>query len=206
MRLPRRPGSGLRAASRSTSTLLGGLLLAAVIGACDGPAGPGPAGPSDAVDGSSAPGGAVGGTDTSGPPGSVEATTLERIGGLELDVAPLAVPEALDVEGGAELAAMLAELDLAPAEVGLTVAVDPGGRLAIGHWQLPGADAGRILDAWARAAGGWSSETLAGRPALAGRGPDDGLAWAAAADGVFLYVSTDDRALAEAAVAALGGE
>jgi hypothetical protein len=140
------------------------------------------------------------------PAGSAAAAAqslgLDEVAGIRLESAEVDVPSVLQEPGGPELAAMLETLDLEPSEVTLLVAVDPEGRLAIGHWELPGADADAILDAWAGAAGSsWDRVTLAGAAALAGIGPDGGTAWATAADGVFRYISTDDRALAEAAAA-----
>lgn len=126
-----------------------------------------------------------------------------RIGDLELQVGGFSVPESLDSTGGAELRAMLDELDLTPVETSLVVAVDAARTLAIGRWGLPDRAADAILSAWLDAAGGSWSRTRVGRvDALGGPGPDGSRAWATAGDGVFVYVVTDDRSLAEAALAA----
>jgi hypothetical protein len=130
------------------------------------------------------------------------AASLDRIGGLELQVSSYAVPDRLEGEGGAQLAAMLEALDLRPQDVLLEVAIDPERRLDIGRWQLPDRDAEEILAAWGQAVGGaWTEESLAGQDALRGRGTDGSHVWVSARDGLFLYIITDDRALAEAAVA-----
>jgi hypothetical protein len=114
------------------------------------------------------------------------------------------VPDVLGGEGGAQLSTMLETLGLEPADVRLVIAVDPAGSLGIGRWELPGADADAILSAWDDASrGDWQSETLAGEPALFGRGPDGSRAWATARDGIFLYIATDDPSLAEAAAEAV---
>jgi hypothetical protein len=187
-------GLGLRASPRRSLCLVAaGAALIAAVAAC-----------STSADGSRPPA-----ADTSlvlpNPSGvaatiPAEAQGLQHVGGLDLQVASYDVPDVLDAEGGAELAAMLNTLGLRPTDVGLVIAVDPGGGLAIGRWELPDRDAGAILAAWGDAAGGdWDSETIAGRPALSGHGADGSLAWATAADGVFLYIVTDDRDLAEAA-------
>lgn len=195
-------GRDPRVPPHRTRPFIGGLLLAAVLVACG----------STAPDGSARPG-SSGDPGVTGPEGSGAAAagggttsgfSLDRVAGIDLEVSPLTVPESLDLDGGPQLAAMLEALGLGPSQVGLTVAVDPAGRLAIGHWQLPGASADAILDAWAGASG-WAETTLGGRPGLSGTGPDGGSAWASAADGVFLYISADDRSLADAAAAALVG-
>ena len=136
--------------------------------------------------------------------GGAGAAVPTRVGDLELEVVPYQVPEFLDAAGGVELGAMLDTLDLDTSEVSLVIAVDPAGTLAIGLWQLPDRGASAILSAWEGAAGSaWRSDTLAGEAALSGRGPDGSTAWAVARDDVFLYVATDDRSLAEAAVDAI---
>ena len=187
-------GPSFRAWSRRSSLLLA---CALVLSACADAAPDGSAGP----DGVASLPGATGGVTTPNASAGAAAQSLglEVIAGIELESATYDVPSVLEQEGGPELAAMLETLGLEPSEVSLLVAVDPGGRLAIGHWELPGADAASILAAWAAAAAGdWEETTLAGLPALAGRGPDGGTAWATAADGVFRYISTDERVLAEA--------
>jgi hypothetical protein len=126
-----------------------------------------------------------------------------RIGELELQVGGFSVPESLDGTGGEELRAMLDDLGLTPLDISLVVAVDAARTLAIGRWGLPGRASDSILSAWLGAAGGTWSRTRVGRvDALGGPGPDGSRAWATAADGVFVYVVTDDRSLAEAALAA----
>lgn len=195
---------GLRAPPRRSSRLAAvGLIVAAALVGCGTPTGS----TSPAVAGSTvAPSGVV---VDSGDPGtssaaSADAIGLERIGGVELQVASYDVPDVLDAAGGDELTSMLETLGLQPADVSLEIAVDPAGSLAIGRWQLPDRDADDILAAWGAAAGsGWRSENLAGQPALSGLGPDGGAAWATARDGVFLYIVTDDRDLAEAAARSL---
>jgi hypothetical protein len=191
-------GRGLRVSSRrSLSLAAAGIALVASVAAC-----------SSAPDRSTAP--AAEDSPIVSNPSVVAATIpaeardLEQVGGLELQVASYDVPDVLDAEGGAELGAMLDSLGLQPTDVGLVIAVDPDGSLAIGRWELPDRDAGAILSAWGGAAAGdWDSETLAGQPALSGRGADGSLAWATARDGIFLYIVTDDRDLAEAAAGSL---
>ena len=190
-------GLGLRAWPRRSLSHAGGVVAVAIIAvACGGP------------DGSTPPAGRSAGATT--PPASsslVEGTpsgslAVERIADLELQVAAHDVPEVLEGEGGEQLAAMLDTLGLEPNDVKLEIAIDPDGSLAIGRWQLPDRDAGEILSAWDEAvAGAWASATLAGEDALSGRGSDGSRAWATARDGVFVYIVTDDRELAEAAAA-----
>jgi hypothetical protein len=196
-------GWGLRASLRRSLRLPGAaLLLAAALVACGGPEG-------SSQPSSAAPGGPDVTTDSGSGDVSAsvpaEARGLERVGDLDMQVASYDVPDVLEGEGGAQLSAMLAALGLEPADVGLVIAVDPAGSLAIGRWELPGANAEAILSAWDEASGGdWQSESLAGAPALYGRGPDGGRAWATARDGVFLYIATDEPSLAEAAAEAAG--
>jgi hypothetical protein len=190
-------GRGLRVSSRRSRFIAIAVGLVAAVAACT--TSPDPSAP-PATDGSQAV------SDQSGVTSSIpaEAQALEHVGGLDLQVAAYDVPDVLDAEGGAELGAMLDNLGLQPADVGLVIAVDPADSLAIGRWELPGRDAGSILAAWDDAAGGdWEPETIAGQPALSGHGADGSLAWATARDGVFLYIVTDDRDLAEAAAGAL---
>jgi hypothetical protein len=195
-------GWGLRASLRRPSRSPAGafvLALAVALAACGGPNGSSPPTTSDV----STESGAGGGEASASVP--AQARGLERIGDLDMQVASYEVPDVLGGEGGAQLSAMLETLGLEPADVSLVIAIDPGGSLAIGRWELPGADAGAILSAWDEASGGgWQTETLAGAPALYGRGPDGGRAWATARDGVFLYIATDEPSLAEAAAEAGG--
>ena len=190
-------GSGLRAWPRRSLPLAVGVLALAVVAvACAGPDGSTP--PSDTSATATRP--ASGSATQTTPAGS---PNVESIAGLELQVATYPVPDVLDGEGGAELAAMLETLGLLPADVGLEVAIDPAGTLSIGRWQLPGRDADAILSAWDEAVdGAWASETLAGAAALSGRGADGSRAWAISRDGLLVYIVTDDRDLAEAAAAA----
>lgn len=196
-------GSGLLAWPRRCvhPTVIG--VIATALVACGGPDGSGsPVDESAVTAGSPAPvtagATAVSGSSVPAPAG------LARIGGLDLEAATYEVADVLDAEGGAELGAMLETLDLEPDEVSFVAAVDPGGRLAIGHWELPGRDAGAIMEAWeAVAPAGWRSATLGGESILSGRSADGSLAWALARDGVFLYVVTDDERLVEAAAAAV---
>ncbi|MGH2445418.1 MAG: hypothetical protein ACRDGD_05190 [Candidatus Limnocylindria bacterium] len=202
-------GWGLRALPRRTRLvgLLFGLLVG-LLAACGSPEGSAE-GSAEVLSGSpgdglmATPGGVV--IDPSGSGDAAGAALgLDRIGDLELQSTSYSVTDALEAEGGEELALMLESLGLEASGVELVIAVDPDGAVGISHWQLPGADAGEILSAWEAAAdGSWRSETLAGAPALAGEGPDGGSAWATARDGVFLYVTTDDRTLAEAAASAI---
>ena len=187
---------GLRAPLRFLRIGLAFALSLALV-ACGGPDG------SDAPNDPNAPDQTAGGSDAQGGAGAGD---LTRLGGEDLEVASYPVVDALAAEGGAAIASMLDSLDLDPAEVDLTLAVAPGGDPTVSDWRLPGASAEAILDAWAAAGpGNWSSTTLAGRPALAGSGPDGSSAWAVAAEGRFLYVRTDDVDIAEEAAASLGG-
>ena len=184
---------------RSVPIVAIGLVVAIVAAGCGGDPDVSTPPASESGIAAGSPSGAATGPESSVP---ADARGLEEVGGLELQVAAYDVADVLDAEGGAELMAMLETLDLSPGDVSLVVAVDPGGRLAIGQWRLPGRDAGTILSAWEAAAGsGWESETLAGQPALSGRGADGSVAWATARDETFLFVVTDDRSLAEAAAA-----
>jgi hypothetical protein len=175
-------------------------VLVAALAACGGPDGSDqPSTPADA-NGSTASGG---GTVSGSVP--AEAQGLERVGDLDMQVSSYDVPDVLEGERGEQLSAMLDAVGLEPADVRLVIAVDPAGSLAIGRWELPGADAGAILSAWDEASGGdWQSDTLAGEAALHGVGPDGSRAWATARDGVFLYIATDEPSLAEAAAEAAG--
>ena len=147
------------------------------------------------------------GSNVAGQPSTLDggvagAALPSSVDGVELQVAAIAVPDALDGLGGPELRAMLDALDLQPSDVSLVVAVDRGDRLAIGRWSLPDRSADAILEAWADAAGdGWARLEIGGG-ALAGAGPDGSRAWATAHDGVFVYVVSDERSLAEAALLA----
>jgi hypothetical protein len=124
---------------------------------------------------------------------------------VDLEVADFEVADALSAEGGAAVASMLQSLAITPADVELTLAVAPGGDPTISDWHLPGGSASEILDAWADSAPGtWSSTTLAGVPALSGRGLDGSSAWAVATDGRFVYIRTDDADIAEEAAAVIG--
>lgn len=181
------------------------LLLAAALVACGASDGSTPpestasAGPLAAT-----PGGTVSGSvDPSIDPGT--AAGLDRIGGLKLESTAYPIADALAAEGGEELGVMLDQLGLEPEEVELTIFVDAGSSVGISHWALPGADAEEILAAWAAAdpSGDWRSASLDGVPSLEGHGPDGSTAWATARDGVFLYVTTADRSLAESAAAAI---
>ena len=195
-------GWGLRASlRRSLRRSAVAFALVAALAACGGPNGTSQptASPTDAAVSTDSGGGAV---SASVP---AEARGLERVGDIRMQVASYDVPDVLEGEGGEQLSAMLAAVGLEPADVRLVIAVDPAGSLAIGRWELPGADAGAILSAWDEASGDeWQADTLAGQPALHGRGPDGGRAWATARDGVFLYIATDEPALAEAAAEAAG--
>jgi hypothetical protein len=127
-----------------------------------------------------------------------------RLGGVDLEVADYGVEEALAAEGGDAVASMLRSLEIDPGDVELTLAVAPGGDPTISDWHLPTGSAADILEAWAESAPGtWSSTTLAGRPAMSGQGLDGSSAWAMATDGRFVYIRTDDPALAIEAAAAI---
>ncbi|MGH2416850.1 MAG: hypothetical protein ACRDFY_00815 [Candidatus Limnocylindria bacterium] len=185
-------GLGLRARPRRSLFVAAGALGLAVIAmACGGPAGSTPP-----ADGSTP---ASGSLVEGSPTGSL---AVERIADLDLQVAAYDVPTVLEGEGGELLAAMLATLGLEPNDVELEIAIDPDGSLAIGRWRLPERRADEILSAWDEAVdGAWATATLAGEDALSGRGSDGSRAWATARDGVFVYIVTDDRELAEAAAA-----
>jgi hypothetical protein len=186
------------------------MVLVVVLAACGGSGGSGAApgsGPADrAGGGSAAAGGGSAAPGGGSEPGSAvdpaRALLPDRIGTVELEAVTYRLPDALDDAGGPQLAAMLGALGLTLADVTLVIAVDRAGLLAIGRWELPGKEAGAILAAWKSAAGpGWQPATLAGEPAIAGRGPDGKQAWAVARDGVFVYVVTEEPQLAEEAVA-----
>jgi len=187
---------GLRASLPCASLLTVALLLVA----CGGPDGSlPPSGPAAASPRGEAftP---MPGTDASSgrDPDVAGSGDLDRLGGRDLEVAGYPVEDALAAEGGEAAEAMLASLGVDPADVGLTLAVAPGGDPTVSDWGLPGASAGAILDAWdAAAPGTWSSTTLGGLPALSGSGPDGSSAWALAVDGRFVYVRTDDPTIAE---------
>lgn len=190
------------------------LTLALLLVACGGP--DGSAGPQDpttagqSAGARSSPGarssaGEVGSTPASDRSAGGEGGDLARLGGADLEVAPYPVADALAAEGGDAIGSMLRALRVEPANVELTLAVAPGGDPTISDWRLPGASGEAILEAWAASGPGtWSSSTLAGLPALAGDGPDGSSAWAVAIDGRFVYIRTDDLAIAEEAAAVVG--
>jgi hypothetical protein len=196
---------GLRAPFPRLSTWL--LALTLLLVACGGPEGSAaPVGsaadqPADTYDtasgdASSAP--AVSSSDAEG------AGDFSRLGGVNLEVADYRVEEALAAEGGDAVASMLRSLEIDPGEVELRLAVAPGGDPTISDWHLPTGSAAEILEAWAESAPGtWSSTTLAGLPALSGQGLDGSSAWAMATDGRFVYIRTDDPALAIEAAATI---
>lgn len=193
---------GLRASLSCTSPLTTLSLVLVLLVACGGPDGSRlPAGSADAA---ASVGGAAG---TPGPsredPGSGD---LGRPGGQDLEVVSYSVDEALSAEGGEAIGSMLSSLDVDRDAVDLTLAIGAGGEPTISDWRLPGASADAILDAWEEAGpGNWSSETLAGLPALTGEGPDGSTAWAIAVDGRFVYIRTDDLAIAEDVARVVGG-
>jgi hypothetical protein len=174
-----------------------------LLAACGGPAG------SDAPAGSAGDPSAVANHDSSSRPapgssGGEADGDLARLGGVDLEVADYPVEEALSAEGGGAVASMLRSLGIDVVDVGLTLAVGPGGEPTISDWHLPTGSAAAILEAWEDAApGAWTSTTLAGVPALSGQGLDGSSAWAVATDGRFVYIRTDDAALAAEAAAAI---
>ena len=173
-----------------------------VLAACGGPDGSrSPAGSADAA------ASIVGATFKPAPsredPGSGD---LGRPGGQDLEVVTYSVEEALSAEGGEAIGSMLNSLEVDRDAVDLTLAIGAGGEPTISDWRLPGASADAILDAWEEAGpGNWSSVTLAGLPALSGEGPDGSVAWAIAVDGRFVYIRTDDLAIAEDVARVVGG-
>jgi hypothetical protein len=185
------------------------LILTFGLAACggSGPSGSaGGSGPGDGAGGGPVEGGDSAAGGSAPEPGSTavpaDAPIARRIANLDLDVVAYRVPDVLAEPDDRQLAAMLRALDLTPAEVSLVIGVDRAGRLAIGRWGLPGRNADAILAAWSEAAGtAWQTLTLGEERALSGRGPDGSRAWAVARDGVFVYVVTDDPALATQAVA-----
>lgn len=198
---------GLRASLSRTSPLTTlslalALALVLVLVACAAPEGSrSPAGSADADP--SIRGAAVTPAPSGGDPGSGD---LGRPGGHDLEVVTYSVEEALSAEGGEAIGSMLNSLEVDRDAVDLTLAIGAGGEPAISDWRLPGASADAILDAWEGAGpGNWSSVTLAGLPALSGEGPDGSSAWAIAVDGRFVYVRTDDLAIAEDVARNVGG-
>lgn len=191
-------GRGLRALPRFL--LVGGLgILVASCGTAH------PDDPGLSADGASPGQPGIAGTEPlAAIDGGVSGAVLPtRIGELELQVASFSIPESLDGAGGEELRAMLDELELRPVDISLVVAVDAARTLAIGRWGLPGRSSEAIRSAWLDAAGeSWSYTRIGRVDALGGPSPDGNRAWATAGDGVFVYVVTDDRSLAEAALAA----
>jgi hypothetical protein len=177
------------------------LALALALAACGGPVGSRPpdasgssTGPADAR--ASVPGEIF--TPGASGENAGGASDLGRPGGVELEAAGYSVEEALSAEGGEAIRSMLDSLGFDPDAVNLTLAVGAGGEPTISDWRLPGASADAILGAWKAAAPGtWSPTTLAGLPALAGQALDGSIGWAIALDGRFVYVRTDDLAIAE---------
>jgi hypothetical protein len=126
-----------------------------------------------------------------------------RVGNHDLEQLAFEVPEVLSGDGGREMTAMLDALGLRPSDVSLVLAYARDGALAIGRWELPRKPAADISAAWDHAAGaGWRADELGSEAALTGQGADGRRAWAVARDSVFLYVVSDDAALAATAVAA----
>jgi hypothetical protein len=188
---------GLRVPLPRVSGLVLSLALAV---ACSGPSGSRATPPLSALGstGTATPGSAASGSE------SQPASDLSRIGGRQLEVVSYSVPDSLAVEGGGPIGAMIEGLQVDPSHVELSLAVAPGGDPTISDWRLPGASASAILGAWMDAApGAWRSDALAGLPAFTGDGPDGSAAWAFALEERFVYVRTDDRALAEQVAAAL---
>lgn len=198
---------GLRASP--PSPLIWTLALAFLLVACGGPEGSNTPMSAAAAD-ASARGGES--PDDAGQPASGSAASqpehsadFGRLDGTELETAAYPVDDALAAEGGVAVASMLRALGVDPADVGLTLAVGPGGDPTISDWQLPGASGEAILAAWRTSApGSWSSTTLGDVAALAGEGLDGSSAWAVATDGRFVYIRTDDRAIAEEVAAIIG--
>lgn len=200
-----RTGRGLRASPRARAQACLGLalLVALAVAACGGSGSPGSAARSEASGAASEDGAGPGSGGAGSGGGATGGARLpDRVGEIDLEAVSYRVPDALDGVGGPQVAAMLEALDLAPTDVTLAMAVDRDGRLDIGRWELPGREADAILAAWKAAAGsGWQPQTLAGEPALMGRGPDGRQAWVVARDGLFLYIVTDDPNLGAEAVA-----
>lgn len=194
---------GLRASLSFLSPLTArSLALALVLVACGAPDGSrSPAGSADAA--ASIRGAAFTPAPSGEDPGSGD---LGRPGGQDLEVVTYSVEEALSAEGGEAIGSMLNSLEVDPDAVDLTLAIGAGAELTISDWRLPGASADAILDAWeATGPGNWSPVTLAGLPALTGQGPDGSPAWAIALDGRFVYIRTDDVAIAEDVARNVGG-
>ncbi len=186
------------------SVLSGILVVALLIVGCGGPDGSG--GPSGA-----APTDFNSSADGSAPTASSSSTAggiggdLARVGGADLEVASYPVEDALAAEGGDAIDSMLSALEMDPSDVELTLAVAPGGDPTISDWRMPGASADAILEAWgASAPGTWTSSSLDGVPALTGNGPDGSSAWVLAADGRFVYVRSDDQAIADEVARLIG--
>lgn len=203
---------GLRASPPSSLTWT--LALALLLVACGGPEGPN--GPNEPPSGSHSAFAAAGGTaDDPAAPASGSgsdsspagrAGDLRRLGSQDLETAPYPVEDALAADGGVAVASMLRALGVDPADVDLALAVGAGGDPTISDWHLPGASAEAILAAWRTSApGSWSSTTLGDAAAMAGEGLDGSSAWAVATDGRFVYIRTEQRALAEEVARIVGG-
>jgi hypothetical protein len=197
--LPRHRASGLAVAGAVAFVVVATVLVVALNRPTSAPHAAAAAGGAGTAAGSAAPLGA-GGQIIGQVPGFPAS-----VAGLDLASVQYQAPEILGRRGGDLMRAMLARLGVEAATVRLTVGVDRARRLTIGVWEIPGATAPEIEDAWRAAAGqGWQLQDLSGRSVLTGPDPTGaGTAYTAADDGRFLYVVTAERPLAAAAFSTL---
>ncbi len=201
----RRSGRGLLALPRATFVALS-VAAAMLLTACGQPHASRRDSPPTPMVGTAQGGSSF---EASGPSGSGETNGLgagvvlpTRIGGVDLTVTTYDGPAEFEGSGADEFRAMLEELGVESRDVSLVMAVDGSGALAIGRWAIPGRNADTILSAWLAATSGWVVVPLDQLPAATGTGPDGSRGWAAARDGVFIYVVAQDRSLAQAALLA----
>jgi hypothetical protein len=194
-------GRGLRALSRSSITAIAGtgvlaILLGVALALQLSLAG------QRASPGSNARGGASSGATSGGQIIGTVPGFPSEVGGVRLVAAKYTAADILDRPGGALIRSFLTSLRVDAATVQVTAGVDINERLAIGVWDIPGAGASSLLDAWTKAAGdGWHSQSVAGESVLAGSDATSGNpAYVMARDGRLVYVVSGEQALAVAAV------
>jgi hypothetical protein len=193
-------GRGLRALSRSSITAIAGTgVLAILVGVAlalqvflAGQRAP---------SGSNAGGDAGGATSGGQIIGTIPGFPAE-VGGVRLVAAKYTAADILDRPGGALISSFLTSLGVDAGSVQVTAGVDINERLAIGVWEIPGAGASSLLDAWSRAAGdGWRGQSVAGESVLAGSDATSGEpAVVMARDGRLVYVVSAESELVVAAV------
>jgi hypothetical protein len=194
-------GRGLRALSRSSITAIAGTGILAVLVVVALALQLSLAG-QRASSGSNAGDGAGSGATSGGQIiGTVPGFPAE-VGGVRLVAAKYTAADILDRPGGALIRSLLASLGVDPASVQVTAGVDINERLAIGAWEIPGAGASALLDAWTKAAGdGWHGQSVAGESVLAGSDATSGEpAIVMARDGRLVYVVSAEPELIVAAV------